>query len=136
MYAVVGKHLLPQHAVDAAEAVGARYADLDLQYVPEEMRANPTTPPFALINTQTGDLIRYFKEDECNTNFVLRWLYENDTQRHGEKALWDKFVAQVDAEKKEREKKEGDVIEEKAEFLGAVASSPLHTYRHNGVKIG
>lgn len=136
MYAVVGKHLLPQRAVDAANAIAERYEDLDLQFVPPEMRNNPSTPPFALINTQTGDLISYFKEDQANVEYILQWLYDHDTQRHGEQALWDKFVADVEAEKKAREKPENDRIEEQVDFVASMQKSNLHKYRHNGVTYG
>lgn len=136
MYAVVGEHLLPQVAIDTAREVSDRYADLDLQFVPESMRTSPNAPPYALINTVSGDLIRYFDESEIHANYVLQWLYDNDSNRVGEKALWDKFVQHVDDEKRARENKKNEAFEERVDFVATMQASPKHIYRHNGLVFG
>ena len=136
MYAVVGNHLLPQVAIDTNEEIRARYGDIELMFVPEEMRSKPDAPPFALINTISGDLIRYFDESEVNANQVLQWIYDNDTQRHGENTLWQKFIEQVDDEKRAREKQQENQLDEKIDFVTTVAKSKKHIFKHDGMTFG
>jgi hypothetical protein len=84
-----------------------------------------------------GFVIKELSEDMArNTPFLLRWLYENDSTRHGAKTLHDKFLKSQEDAKAAVKKEEREHLMERAEVAHAIASSPLHTYRINGRKLG
>lgn len=137
-YEFVGTSLIPSEVLDSDICVNQAYPNLRIAYQPAENRAEHSLDkPFALVDQMGGFVIKELSEEMArNTPFLLRWLYENDSTRHGEKKLYDKMIADQAKKVEETKKAEREHLMERAEVAHAIASSPLHTYRINGHKIG
>lgn len=138
MFEFVGSTLIPSEVMECDAEVNAAYPNLRIAYQPTENRADHSADkPFALVDQLGGFVIKELSEEMArNKLFLMRWLFENDSNRHGEKSLYDKML-KVSADKEiARKKEERDHLMERAEVAHAVASSPLHTYRINGRKLG
>ena len=138
MFEFVGSTLIPSEVMECDAEVNAAYPNLRIAYQPTENRADHSADkPFALVDQLGGFVIKELSEEMArNKLFLMRWLFENDSNRHGEKSLYDKML-KVSADKEiARKNEERDHLMERAEVAHAVASSPLHTYRINGRKLG
>jgi hypothetical protein len=84
--------------------------------------------PFAIVNEATQSVIKELTEDEAkNLNFILGWLYHNDSQRHGEKALWEEHKRKMLNANAEKKKATKDVLMERLEEAKAVYNSGTYT---------
>lgn len=137
-YEFVGTSLIPSEVLDSDICVNEAYPNLRIAYQPVEVRAEHSLDkPFALVDQLGGFVIKELSEEMArNTPFLLRWLFENDSARHGEKDLYKKFMDAAAKKETDRKKEEREHLMERAEVAHAVASSPLHTYRINGRKLG
>lgn len=142
-----GAYLLdPGHGVQSefhqmlAEEIAYRYPKVRLAQVPMHERSEREEFPFALVasedSEQPGAVLKELRESECNINFVFRWLYEHDTQRHGAQKVYEQYIAEKNRREKERQYGISQRLGEKLDFVNSMQRSPLHMYRHNGRKIG
>ena len=121
-----------------AQAIYERYPGFRLAQIPvsERLSVEDREYPFALIHEDSGAVIKHFRDDELNINTVFRWLYENDSAVHGEKKLYENFLNE---QRKQQEAKKRATAEQTAqdmEFVHHLATTSLHTIRHNGQKYG
>ena len=131
-----GGHLLSQRHQALAEEIAYRYRNIRLVFIPESERVGEADKkfPFAIVDIDTGNLIRRFTEDgPQGVDTAIRWLWENDSQRVD---TYAKFEAENAAIKAAQESEEKDRFEGVADLAAHAIRSPLHTYKHNGVKIG
>jgi hypothetical protein len=137
-YEFVGTSLIPSEVLDSDICVNEAYPNLRIAYQPTEVRAEHSLDkPFALVDQLGGFVIKELSEEMArNTPFILRWLFENDSNRHGEKDLYKNMLKIQEDKENARKKEERDHLLERAEVAHAIASSPLHTYRINGRKLG
>ena len=125
-----------QEITNFARAIAERYPNIRLCGVPAHERTKDELYPFALVDTNTGQVLKELKENELNINIVFRWLYEHDTALHGEKKLYDQYIA--DKKKKERDQQQvhNDNLSMKTDFINTMAKSVKHYYKHDGRKYG
>lgn len=138
MFEFVGNTLIPTEVRESDAEVNRAYPNLRVAFMPTEKRAEHSIDkPFALVDQLGGFTIKELSEEMArNTPFLMRWLWENDSARHTASDLYDKMVKAKDDKEKARKAEERDHLLERAEVAHAVASSPLHTYRINGRKLG
>ena len=130
-----GGHLLSQTHQRLAEEIAHRYRNIRLVFIPESERVHESEKkyPFGIVDIDSGRLIRRFEENgDQGVMHALRWLWENDSQRVDTLA---KFEAENAAIKAAKEAEEKARFEGVADLAAHVIRSPLHTYKHNGVKI-
>ena len=131
-------HLLSQQHQALAEEIAYRYENIRLVFIPVSERETEAEKeyPFALWDNNTGKLIRRFNEHgeyPKGVMWAIRWLWENDSQRVDTLSRFEAENAAIKAAQAQREK---DKFAEVADIAAHAIMSPLHTYRHNGVKIG
>ena len=131
-------HLLSQQHDALAQEIARLYRNIRLLYIPASERETEAEMnfPFALVDKDTGKLIRRFKEHgeyPIGVMWAIRWLWENDSQRTD---TYAKFEAENAAIKAAHAAEERDRFAEVADIAAHAIMSPLHTYKHNGVKIG
>jgi hypothetical protein len=138
MFEFVGSTLIPSEVLECDAQVNAAYPNLRVAYQPTENRAEHSADkPFALVDQLGGFVIKELSEEMArNTPFLMRWLWENDSARHGEKKLYQNMLDAQAKKEQARKQEERDHLMERAEVAHAIASSPLHTYRINGRKLG
>lgn len=117
-----------------AEEIAFRYPEFRLAQVPLNRRDAKEEFPFAIVLERNGEVVKPLRERDMSIAFIFRWLYENDSQIHGARALFDKFQARIEAEKKAQRDAVKEVVHEKLDFINTMARSPLHLYKHDGVK--
>lgn len=137
-YVIEGGQFLSKEMMDLATEIKARYPNLGLAWIPPEKRSADDTKHWAIvINDSEGnitDVVKELSTLECHPNFVLKWLWENDSSRMD---AWEKFQKQVQMEEEARRKANQAYIEEQAEVVHSIAKSHLHTYKlPDGRKIG
>lgn len=110
-----------------------RYPNLRLTQIPVSQREENEEFPFAIRDTDTDEIVKPLRESQCNRDYVMRWLWENDSNRVD---TYAKFQEEAKAAKEAQLKQAEDRDEEKLDFVSSVLKSPLHTYRHNGKVIG
>lgn len=117
-----------------AEEIALRYPEFRLAQVPLNRRDVKEEFPFAIVMERDGTVVKPLKESEMSIAFIFRWLYMNDSQVHGAKKLFDQFQARIEAEKKAQRDAVKETVGEKLDFINTMARSPLHLYKHDGVK--
>lgn len=137
-YVVEGGQLLSKEMMDLATEIKARYPNLGLAWIPPEKRAPEDDKHWAIVmNDSEGNITEVIKELsvlECHPNFVLKWLWENDSTRMDP---WEKMLKIQEKEAEAREKANKAVIEEQAELIHDIQKSPLHYYTlPDGRKLG
>lgn len=130
-------HLLSDQHQKLAEEIAYRYENIRLVYIPVSERDTEAEKkyPFALIDVNTGRLIRRFEEHgdyPRGVMWAIRWLWENDSQRED---TYSKYMAEQNAIKQARKTHEEDAFAEVADLAAHAILSPLHTFKHHGVKI-
>lgn len=118
-----------------AQSIAERYPNIRLAQVPLNQRELNEQFPYALVDT-LGNVIKELRENECNINFVYRWLYEHDTQARGVKAVYEKFQKEKAAKESERKAAVMDRHHENLDVFHTIANSPLHTFKHGTRKFG
>jgi len=109
-YEFVGNTMVPSEVLANDIEVNDRYPGFRVAYMPHGLKDaerayyGKVKRPFAIVNETNGQVVKELTEDEAkNLNFILGWLYHNDTQRHGEAALWEehkKKMLNANADKK------------------------------------
>lgn len=130
-----GQHLLSAEHARISEEIAYRYRNLRLVFIPESERVTEAEKkyPFAVVDTDSGNLIRKFSaEGPQSVRTALDWLYENDSQRVDTLA---KYYNEEAAAKYAREAEQEAKFAQKKDIAKSILTSPLHTFRHNGVKI-
>jgi hypothetical protein len=117
-----------------AEEIAHRYPEFRLAQVPLNRRDAKEEFPFAIVLERDGTVVKELREKEMSIAFIFRWLYMNDSQVHGAKKLYDQFLANVEKQKQEQREAVREVVAEKLDFINTMARSPLHLYKHDGVK--
>jgi hypothetical protein len=137
MLEFVGSTLVPSEVLDSDICVNEAYPNLRIAYVPAENRSENEPYPFAIVDTLGEFTIKPLTVEQAkNTMWILQWLYDNDSARHGEKELWNKHLAVGERIKEDRKKAHSEKLREKLDVVSSVARSHLHTYKVNGKKIG
>lgn len=128
---------LSQEMIDLAQEVNDKYPNLSLAWIPPENRGEGDDRPFAIVqideNGNQMAIIHRMSQFEVHGSYVFNWLWANDSQRVD---VFDQYIESLRKAQAEKEKRDKDIIFEKAEVINAIAKSPLHTYRINGRKLG
>lgn len=121
-----------------AQAIYERYPGFRLAQIPmsERHTVEDREYPFAIVHEDSGQIVKHFRDDELNINTVFRWLYENDSAVHGEKKLYERFLAQQQKEQDIKRKATQEQVQQDTEFVHFLATNKLHTIRHEGRKFG
>ena len=127
-YLMDGTDILPQSIQNIAEDINFKYPNLKLIWIPISQRTAEDTEYYAIVDLNTGHVIKAFNDLSINT--AMQWLWENDSQRID---TYQKFLN----EKATHEKTVRDAAiakdEAKLDLAGAVLGSKLHTFKHDGV---
>lgn len=119
-----------------AEAIAERYPTVRLAQIPHGERGNLDSHPYALVDANTNDIIRRFKEDELNIRNVFEWLYENDTAVHGVLNIMNRYLALADKEKADQKQREVESVKQDTDFVHWLANNKLHMPKHEGRRYG
>jgi uncharacterized protein YggL (DUF469 family) len=122
-----------------AEEINRHYENLNLAFIPSEMRAEHSThKPFALVDQYEQTVIKELTEAEArNLGFLLQWLWENDSKRHSKKELYDRFQKEVASANKDKKDAIKESFHEELDVINTMARSNKHTYKlPDGRKIG
>lgn len=121
-----GNGLSVQHE-RIAEVIKDLDPNLELAYIPENMRSSFDRHPFCVRHIN-GYVVMTLAENEVDHRVISK-LIKRDTSRGS-------VIDTVDAERAAYDlvaiKAQMDDLEEKREFTQAVLKSPKSTYRHNG----
>lgn len=140
-WTVEGGRFLPQAYVDMSLHINEMYTNLEIGMLRNDAHINEEAKdhPFCLMMIN-GDgsvkPVKYLKVEEMSLGYILWWIDKNGTKKksadeHFKEYLND-LVAQQTIERKAREEQSA----EEADLLTTIHTSPLHTFRHNGNKIG
>lgn len=128
---------LSQEMINLAQELNDKYPNLSLAWIPPEQRGPDDDKPFAIVQIDSmGNqiaIIHRMHQFLVHGAYVFNWLWEHDSQRID---LWDRMQKQIAWEKEQREKKNVELLNEKADLIHTVAHSNKHTFYHNGRKIG
>lgn len=127
-----GQHVLSQEHLNVAQDIAQRYDNLRLIWIPPSDRLPETDDkPFAVKDIRTGLIIKRFPEKYVV--LIPRWLYENDSHRID---TFKKFIDDQAREKQAREAAIHEAHAPKLELTHSILKSPLHTYKHDGLRYG
>lgn len=121
-YEFVGNTMVPTEVMLNDAEVATRYPGFRVAYMPKDVKDfdrivnnGVVKKPFAIVTEgPTGQVVKELTETEAkDLNFLLGWLYEHDTQRVGEKELWERHKqAMRDANKEKKEATRQKMLEE------------------------
>lgn len=133
-YEFVGNTMVPSEVLANDIEVNDRYPGFRVAYMPHSLKAaeqafyGKVKKPFAIVMETTGTVVKELTEDEAkNLNFILGWLYHNDTNRHGEDALWEIHKKKMEAANAEKKKATKDLLAERLEEVKAIYNSGTYT---------
>lgn len=148
-YEFVGNTMVPTEIMLNDAEVALRYPGFRVAYMPKDVKDfdrivnnGVVKKPFAIVTEgPQGQVVKELTETEAkDLNFLLGWLYEHDTQRIGERELWErhkKAMANANADKKQatREKLQERLEEAKAVYNSGKYKNTLSDGRviENGV---
>lgn len=126
-YIMDGQHVLSQEHQAIAEEIAFRYNNLRLIWIPVAQREPGDTEVFAIVDTNTGHVIKSF--NEMSVRDAHKWLWENDSQRIDTyaKHLKEKEAAAAIARNVTKEADDA-----KLDLAGSILGSKLHTFKHAG----
>lgn len=128
---------LSAEMIALAQELNDKYPNLNLAWIPPEDRGPEDDKHFAIIQINSEGypiaVIHRMSLLQVHGAYIFNWLWENDSQRID---VWDKFQREVQAEEQKKREQAKARVYELAEKLHAVATSPKHTYKMNGHKIG
>ena len=126
-YIMDGQHVLSQEHQAIAEDIAFKYQNLRLIWIPVAQREPGDTEVFAIVDTNTGQVIKSF--NEISIRDAMKWLWENDSQRIDTYAKHMKEKEEAAALIRNTVKEQDDA---KLDLAASVLSSKLHTYKHAG----
>ena len=126
-YIMDGQHVLSQEHQAIAEDIAFKYQNLRLIWIPVAQREPGDTEVFAIVDTNTGHVIKSF--NEMSIRDAMKWLWENDSQRIDTYAKHMKEKEEAAALIRNTVKEQDDA---KLDLAASVLSSKLHTYKHAG----
>lgn len=133
-YEFVGNTMVPSEVMANAEEIAVRYPGFSIAYMPhglkemEQLYYGKVKKPFAIVNTTTESVVKELTENEAkDLNFILGWLYHNDTQRHGEQALWEQHKQKMLNANADKKKATKDLLAERLEEVKAIYNSGTYT---------
>lgn len=139
-WVIEGGRLLPESYIEMSETINRKYYNIEIGMLRAEdhLNENSKDHPFCLfiVNGDNVQPIKYLKEEEMNIGYLLWWLEKNGTT---DKSADDHFKEMLDDIQKQaiaQKKIRAEQTAEETDLLATIASSPLHTFRHNGNKIG
>lgn len=138
---VEGDRFLPQRYINLSLAINAKYNNLEIGMLRSENHINEKNKdhPFCLMEVfSDGSVkpIKYLQEREMDEGYLFWWLDKNGTAGKTGDQIFNEFLDEIKQAEAEQKKVRFEKTEEDADLLASIASSPLHTYRHNGNKIG
>lgn len=116
-----------------AEIIRDLSPELELAYIPEAQRSVFDKHPFAVIHRPANApayVAMTMPEAEVDERLIAK-LIKHDTHRG---PILDEMEAHDAAVRLVNAKSEMDEVEEASDFARTVLKSPLHTYKHNGVR--
>ena len=129
-YIMDGQHVLSQEHMAVAQEIAHRYDNLRLVFIPASDRIpGQDDKPFGIRDIRTGIMIKTVPE--TMVHLLPRWLWENDSHRID---TYQKFLDTQAAEKRAREAAIHEKHAPKADLVGTILKSPLHTFVHNGLR--
>lgn len=137
---IEGGRFLPRSYLEMSEVINRKYFNVEIGMLRAEdhLNENSKDHPFCLFLV-TGDTvqpIKYLKEEEMDLGYLLWWLEKNGTTDKSPDDHFKEMLADIEKHSIEQKKIQAEATAEQADLLASIASSPLHTYRHNGNKIG
>lgn len=127
---------MSQDHIFLAQAINERYPEYSLAQVPLSERSAREEFPFAILVSETKEVVKPLRESEMNINVIFRWLYENDHTIHGVQNLFEKYKAQQAKEQADKKAADRELLHENLDFVHTIANSALHTFRHGQRKFG
>lgn len=140
-WTIEGDRFLPQAYIDMSLVINRVYPNIEIGMLRNEAHINEgaESHPFCLmLVNEDGSVqpVRYLKELDMNLDLLMGWLDANNApdktaDQHFNEYLEDLAKKEI-ADKKIRDEKTA----EEADLLSTIYTSKLHTFRHNGNKIG
>ena len=101
-YEFVGNTMVPSEVLANDAEVAERYPGFRVAFMPHSLKHaeqayyGQVKKPFAIVNEDNQSIVKELTETEAkDLNFLLGWLFHNDSQRHGEKALWEQHKQRI-----------------------------------------
>lgn len=130
----VGGTLVPSEVLYNDAEVNSRYPGFRVAMMPATLKTveqayyGEVKKPFALVNETTQSVIKELTETEAkDLNFLLGWLFHNDSQRHGEKALWEQHKQKMLNANADKKKATKELLAERLEEAKAIYNSGTYT---------
>lgn len=130
-------YLLSEKHLRVAERIKEYDPHLELAWIPPDKRSSdePQLDTFCIIDRRDPGnpyVVRRLVEDEVDER-LIGWLWQNDMARQNPKDVLAKLDAEVEREKRDREKRNAEIREEARDKANTILRSPLHTFKHEGV---
>lgn len=130
-------YLLSEKHIRIAQLIKEYDPNLELMWIPPEDRSSnePQLDTFCIAyRSHTGDInvVRRLVESEVDERLIA-WLWQNDMARQNPKDIIARLDAEVEQEKRDREKRHAEIREEARDKANTILRSPLHTFKHKGV---
>jgi hypothetical protein len=126
--------LLDSNANRIAQAVKEYNEDLELAWIPPEVRG-VETPPYAIIHRpKVGEeyVVFTIQENEMDSRVLAR-LYYNDRARQGDNGPLSKLESTEAAQQTLMRKQQKEEMMEAHEVAYSILKSKKNYYKHNGV---
>lgn len=140
-WTIEGDRFLPKAYIDMSMIINRVYPNIEIGMLRNDAHINKEAEdhPFCLMlinENGTVQPVKYLKESDMNLDLIMGWLDSNNApdktaEQHFQEYL-DDLVKKETADKKIRDEHSA----EEADLLTSIYTSKLHTYRHNGNKIG
>lgn len=126
-YLMDAGEMLPQNIKGIAEDINRKYENLKLIWIPMGKRTKDDTHPYAIVDTQTGFVIKEFTD--ISIHEAMKWLWENDSQRID---TYKKHIAEKEALAKQAREYTAEADNQKLDLAASILGSKLHTFKHAG----
>jgi len=140
-WVVEGGRFLPQAYINLSMQINEVYQNLEIGMLRSEDHLNPENKdhPFCLMQVfGNGEIkpVKYLREDEMDIGYLMWWLKKNGTTEKTANDHFNEFLDEMRKDEAAKRKIRNEKTAEEADVLATIASSPLHTFRHNGNNIG
>lgn len=126
-YLMDAGEMLPEAIKGIAEDINRKYDNLKLIWIPIVKRSAEDTHPYAIVDMNTGFVIKEFSE--LSIRDALKWLWENDSQRID---TYAKFIKEKEEAAKLARTYKEEENNAKLDVASSVLASKLHTFKHAG----
>ena len=140
-WTIEGGRFLPQEYIDMSLHINSIYSNLEIGMFRDDNHTNEQSAshPFCLMEVRpNGETkpVKYLREEEMNLGYLLWWLDKNGTVNKTAEQHFNELMADIKKHEAAQKAIRAEKQAEEVDLLASVMTSPLHTYRHNGNKIG